>query len=467
MTQFIGRFHPLLVHLPIGILLIAALFQWMSRREKFRSLQMAGGIALFWGMLMAIFSCITGFLLSQTGEYDQLLVDKHQWFGIGVATISMITYYLHRKNSRWVNGVMGLMVIGMGITGHLGGTLTHGEGYLTSVFSTGGAGKKESTVKPIANVQEAVVYTDIVQPILAGRCYGCHGPSKQKGKLRMDELDLFLKGGKHGKVFVAGKEEESEMVKRLLLPRDDEEHMPPKEKPQPTKREIELLQWWISCGASFDKKVNQLEQPEKVKPLLLALQNGTSATAKTETWIPETPVAKADEAIVKKLKDAGVAIVPVAKGSNYLSANFVAIDTIRETEWKLLASLKAQLIELRTGSGNLTDAGLGQIAGCTTLRKLYLDNTNISDPGLAILKPLVHLQYLNLVNTKVTAKGLLQLTNLPDLSAIYFYKTDISSQDWAALQKAFPKAVLDSGKYRVQFLPGDTSEFKKPAETRK
>lgn len=428
---------------------------------------MATGIALFWGMLMAIVSCITGFLLSQTGEYDESLVDKHQWFGIAVAVISMITYYLQRKNSRWLNRVMGLLVIGVAITGHLGGTLTHGEGYLTNAFLPGTDNKKEPAVKSIANVQEAVAYTDIVQPILASRCYGCHGPSKQKGKLRMDEPDFFLKGGKHGKVFVAGKEQESEMIKRMLLPRQDEEHMPPKEKPQPTRREIELLQWWISCGAPFDKKVNQLEQPEKLKPLLLALQSATSVKEKTENWIPETPVAKADESIVKKLKDAGVAVVPVAKSSNYLSANFVAIDSIKETDWKLLTGLKDQLIELRTGSGNLTDAGLSQIARCTALRKLYLDNTDISDAGLTNLKPLVHLQYLNLVNTKVTAKGLLQLNTLLDLSSIYFYKTAISSQDWTALQKAFPKAVLDSGKYRVQFLPGDTSELKKPIETKK
>ena len=55
-TDFIAHFHPVLVHLPIGILLIAALFQLLSRKEKFQSLNIAVGIALFWGMISAIVS---------------------------------------------------------------------------------------------------------------------------------------------------------------------------------------------------------------------------------------------------------------------------------------------------------------------------------------------------------------------------------------------------------------------------
>ncbi|WP_315820267.1 c-type cytochrome domain-containing protein [Paraflavitalea speifideaquila] len=106
----------------------------------------------------------------------------------------------------------------------------------------------------IANVQEAGAYKEVIQPLLETKCYSCHNKNKQKGGLRMDEQALLLKGGKNGVALTPGKAAESEMMKRLLLPREHDDHMPPKEKPQMSESEIALVHWWIESGASFDKK---------------------------------------------------------------------------------------------------------------------------------------------------------------------------------------------------------------------
>lgn len=135
MTEFIGSFHPLLVHLPIGILLLAALFQLLSLKEKFQSLYPAIGIALFLGMLSAVASCISGLFLSNTDDYDEALIFKHQWFGITVALISIVAWYLNRKKSQHTKWATALMVLLITITGHLGGSITHGSDYLTKTFS--------------------------------------------------------------------------------------------------------------------------------------------------------------------------------------------------------------------------------------------------------------------------------------------------------------------------------------------
>ena len=136
MSEFIGRFHPLLVHLPIGILLLACFFQLLAAREKYSNLQPAIGIALFWGMLSAIASCITGYLLSASGDYDEVLVGRHQWMGISVAVIAVLYYFLQQKKMirqyPWALPV--LLVLAVSITGHLGGSLTHGSDYLTASF---------------------------------------------------------------------------------------------------------------------------------------------------------------------------------------------------------------------------------------------------------------------------------------------------------------------------------------------
>ena len=92
MTEFLGHFHPLLVHLPIGFLLIGLLLQFLSRKEKYVSLKPAIPIVLLWGTVAALVSCITGYLLSISDDYDKTLVSLHMWMGIGVTLVSLMLY---------------------------------------------------------------------------------------------------------------------------------------------------------------------------------------------------------------------------------------------------------------------------------------------------------------------------------------------------------------------------------------
>src|SRR5689334_11697926 len=133
MLESLGHFHVVLVHLPIGILLLACVFQWLERRPKFSSLRIATNIALLIGMICAIFSALTGYFLSFSGDYDESLVITHQWFGISVAAVSIAMFYFHSKASSFKTqvSVSILLFVLIIITGHLGGSLTHGSDYLT------------------------------------------------------------------------------------------------------------------------------------------------------------------------------------------------------------------------------------------------------------------------------------------------------------------------------------------------
>ena len=452
-SEFIGNFHPVLVHLPIGILLLAGLFQLLSLNPKYTGLHAATSIALFWGMICAVASCISGYLLSQSGDYDEELVNTHKWFGITTAFISLIAYLFNRWENvfaKWVILVMVPLVI---VTGHLGGSLTHGSDFLTKGFSnTEDSTAKE--LKPLADVQEANVYADIVQPIFENKCYTCHNKRKKKGGLRLDEPSFILKGGKDGKVIEPGNADESDMIKRILLPRNDEDHMPPKEKPQLKENEIEILHWWVSTGATFDKKTKELAQPEKIKPILLSLQKEIK---KVTPDVPQETVEKADEKAIQKLKQRGIVVLPVAQNSNYLKANFVTVDSVTNSDMVLLLSIKKQLVWLDLSGKEISDSVLLTVSELLNLTRLQLDNTSITDNGLASLRSLVDLQYLNIVGTTVTARGIMQLKNLPHLQAIYLYKTFINSSDWLVLKNSFPKVTLDSGGYFVPILQTDTT----------
>ena len=175
--------------------------------------------------------------------------------------------------------------------------------------------------------------------------------------------------------------------------------------------------------------------------------------------VPGEEVSKGDEGVIKKLKDAGVIIVPVALNSNYLSANFRNAAATDST-LKLLASLHKQMLSLNLGGTLITDAGMSQISKLDNLRKLNLNNTAITDKGLASLKAVSLLQTLNLVGTKVSMAGVLELKNLKGLKSIYLYQTNVTGKDWATLKKTFPRALLDSGGYTVPTLVTDTTVVK-------
>lgn len=457
LPDFIGTFHPLLVHLPVGILLLAAFFQILAQRDKFQSLSSAVSIALLIGMLSAVGSCISGYFLSGSGDYDEALLFKHQWFGIALALISVAAwlsdrYKVQNRMLPW------LMITLIFITGHFGGSITHGSGYLTKAFSSSPE-LTEYERKPIPDVQDAKAYQDIIKPILMAKCYKCHGPEKQKGKLRLDIPDLILKGGKGGQVIKAGNTDDSELIKRILLSKDNEDHMPPVEQPQLTKSELELIHWWVGTGADFDKKVNALVQNDKIKPVLLALESADLKEEIKLSDIPDGEVAAADPKIINELLNRGVALTPVAKNSNYLSANFVAVDALSPQDFKLLEQLKKQLVWLKLGDSDIGDKDLEVVSRLEMLTRLSLERTAITDNGIGVLKNLSHLQYLNLLGTKVSAVGLMKLKGLNKLSQLYLYKTAVSNADFAQLKKIFPKVTIDTGGYKLQFLESDTTEL--------
>lgn len=458
-VDFAGSFHPLLVHLPIGVLLLAALFQLLSQKEKYQSLAPAVSITLFIGMISAIASCISGYLLSTTGDYDEGLIFNHQWSGIALAVISIAAWYLN-KNDRQNTRITVLMVFLIILTGHFGGSITHGSDYLTRAFSAEGSERSGQKRKPIPNVQEAIAYQDIIRPILTSKCYKCHGPDKQKGKLRLDIPDFILKGGKGGQVLIAGNTEESELIKRILLSKESDDHMPPIEQPQLSKMEMDLIHWWIGSGADFNKKVNELAQTEKIKPVLLSLQSEEKPEAEKISDIPEQEVAQADARLIQKLLERGIAVTAVAQNTNYLSANFVAVDSITDKDLQLLEPIKKQLIWLKLGDSDMDDAKLGSIAKLSSLSRLSLERTAVSDAGIELLNGLSKLTYLNLVGTHVTAKGLTKLRSLKELRRIFLYQTVISGAESSQLKKLFPKAVIDTGGYKLQFLESDTVELK-------
>lgn len=467
MQQVLGPFHPVLVHLPIGLLLLAALFQWLLLKPAYEKLQPAIGIILFWGMFFAVLSCITGYLLKQSGEYDESITDQHQWLGISVAVLALAQYLLYRRGtgSRFQRG-MSLLSIGLlTLTGHLGGTITHGEGYLTKGFQK--EADPKAGRKPLADVQSALAYQQVIVPILEDKCYSCHGSSKQKGKLRLDQPEAILKGGKDGKAVVPGDEAKSELLKRIGLAMNDEHHMPPKEKTQLSEQEIALLHWWVKTGADFTQPVKAIPQDETVKALLKKLEGPAEANAERTPDFPSATVKPVAAETIAALRKRGIWVMPVSADVNYVQVNLINADSLTDRDLRLLEPLKDQLVWLKASGKNISDSGAAILSQFPNITRLYLDGTKITNEGLKQLHTLKQLKYLNIVGTSTGKEGVMFLKELPELKYLYAYGTNIQASEWALLKKTFPKLYLDSGGYQVPTLISDTSLVKEAVKSEK
>lgn len=465
MIELIGHFHPLLVHLPIGILLIGLLLQWLSRKPSYAAIQPVLKTIFLAGTITALFSCITGYMLSISDDYDQSLVNWHMWFGIGVLVLSAILYTKEvNPNVQVDKTVLSLaLLITIMITGHLGGSLTHGSDYISKPFGRifSSDSNDVATIKPLPNVQEAVAYNDVIRPILQAKCYSCHNANKKKGGLRMDDITLLMKGGKNGKVIDLDISDSSEMLQRLLLPVDNEDHMPPKEKPQPSESQVALIHWWLSSRADFTKKVKELPQPDLVKPMLLALQQPV-INNEIKPIIPAKPVKKADEKVLEQLSNNGIAFLPVAQNSNYLSVTIADKKNLSKKDIEQFEKMKDQLIWLKIENAVLDDESAKMIGKLSNLMRLNLSGCKLTGKGWQELQQLKSLEYMNLVGSNAEGSNIAALEPNKKLRSIYLFGSNVKPGDVGMLQKLFPKTTIDTGNYHVPTLLTDTTKVLPP-----
>jgi mono/diheme cytochrome c family protein len=99
--------------------------------------------------------------------------------------------------------------------------------------------KKPEPAKPLTAAQKAE-YAKVIQPMFDAHCVSCHGPKKEKGKLRLDSLEFTLKGGKNP-TFVIGKPDSSMLLSRVFLDRTAGDVMPPKAEKPMTEKQKEAL----------------------------------------------------------------------------------------------------------------------------------------------------------------------------------------------------------------------------------
>ena len=133
-------------------------------------------------------------------------------------------------------------------------TMGIGAALGVSLLTLQAADKKVDTSKlPPPSDKKGVTYAADIKPIFEKSCVKCHGPEKQKAKLRLDTLEAALKGGEDGKVIEPGDSANSMLVHNIAHIGDEDMFMPPPENkdkiPPLTKEQVSLIRAWIDQGA--------------------------------------------------------------------------------------------------------------------------------------------------------------------------------------------------------------------------
>jgi uncharacterized membrane protein len=277
---FLGRLHPLLVHLPIGFLVLLGTLESLARLRQFHRANACAGYVSALLVPAAAVSAACGWLLATSGEYDGNTLRFHRWLGVTTVLLCVLVAIAHsRQWTRIYTLTLYSSLLLLVLTSHFGGLLTHGNDYLARYAPVPLKvllGRQTATSGAEIVHRGKGAFPLLVQPVLQARCTACHNQEKHKGGLRLDTFEWLRKGGENGPVVVAGKAADSPMFKRLLRPAEDEDHMPPTGKPQPTPEEIALLGWWIDAGAPSDATLDDLHPPPAIRRAMERLGRNTN-----------------------------------------------------------------------------------------------------------------------------------------------------------------------------------------------
>ena len=255
--------------------------------------------------------------------------------------------------------LFGVSVLIVGLTGHYGGQITHGEEYLSIPV----AEEKEASI----NLDSIQLYSQAVAKIFDKKCVSCHNFSKRKGELALHQPQAILEGGERGMPYLVGNSMESRIIEYAALPLEDDLHMPPKGRPQLTSTELKILAYWIDQGGHFEGTASFESLPQQVQ---------TSFAQFLPKELPDVSPLKAS--VLLDLQQAGFRITSYTADTPFIQAKFKG-ETLDRSAIKVLLKAAEQLVELELSNFELPDRFWEEVESFQNLLKLKLNETNTED----------------------------------------------------------------------------------------
>ena len=443
----LGRFHPLIIHLPIGFIVLGVLIDLNKNNLKWS--KEALQFIFFWASITGIFSIITGYLQYQKEGYLWETIQGHLIAGI-LTVILSFTFYLYLKRNLVFKSIKTRFftfghILLLTITGHLGGNITHGEDHLKEPFNNlVGISSliEENAIRYYDDFAEKPVFTNLIQPLLDDKCVKCHNDKKSKGGLKMHTIESLKQGGKSGNVLNFENPELSEILIRIHLPEQDKKHMPPSSGKQFSREEINVLSQWINQGSSFSQKLNEFNIDDN-------LVNYFFTTEKP--FYPKNNLPQPDGQIIKNIQSKNILILPINKGAIFFSISTINFPDFNDKNLSFLEKIKDNIVNLDLSNSKVTDSIFSNLKSYSNLTVLKLSNTKITGNSINQLSLLPNLKRLYLVNTSFQEKFIGDLIQFKNLENVYLFqeKNPLQTPSIIPMEKL---SIFDFGNYNFEDL---------------
>jgi hypothetical protein len=453
LLQVAGNLHPIFLHLPIGAFIYLALAEAWNLLDKafFKRHQIRGALpVLLFGTTTAVLAAFVGLLLYLQGDYSGDLIELHLNWGIGFAISALIVLccaVFFGEHSRFYRVVLLVTAALVSVAGHWGGLITHGDPLQPLIDA-------RKTAVPAKAPEEILTY-EVVDTIFVSKCYDCHAVNtKQKGGLLMDSYEALLLGGDDGEVLVPGDLERSRLSTYLHLPLEDDLHMPPEGKPQPSAREIEMIDQWIQAGASPDRRLLDEGLPAELQAWAIDYMQSTAVPEETgdepATGV-EAPALPADfQARIDRFEQvAENSITRTGPAGDQLVFSAVnARSHFDDRALDQLEPLAAYLVKADLSKTKVSADAVGQLVQhAPNLQRLNLAETGVGSQWIHSPEDLPQLESLVLFGTPLTPDAIPRLRQLTHLRALYLPRTGLDAASVEALREALPECQVVADDY--------------------
>ncbi len=457
---FVGTLHPAVLHFPIALGIVAAIVELWGAVRRDPGPSSFALTAVWFAAIVAVVTATSGWFNAEfLNQGLSLNLFLHRWIGIAAAVLLIVLAIsgsiIRARPKTSLSGAWRMALLAtagaLGFTGHLGGSMVYGDGYITDALwaaidqteksqrdSAANAAKAQlgivetpqvatavseiavpAPVSPApvvlsAGGKSSVDFSKQIVPILTANCYECHGNGKHKGGVHLDDWKWMTTERKGEWAVKPGDPAASLLVTNIELPESDDSAMPPTGK-RVSSADIALIREWIVQGASPGDVVS----PGAVSDNRWSLPERSLTPDELARIQAQTPV----------MAQFGVTVQPLAQGSSNFEANAsLAAPPIGDAQVEKLVSLADFLVVLNLANSAISDLVGSFIVQFQSLRVIRIDHTQAGDQVAERLAGMQKLESINFVATKLTDAGLASLTKLKSLRRLYIWSSETTPE---------------------------------------
>ena len=479
---FVGTLHPAVLHFPIALGIVAAIVELWGAVRRDPGPSSFALTAVWFAAIVAVVTTTSGWFNAEfLNRGLSLNLFLHRWIGIASAalliTLAISGSIIRARPKASLSGAWRMVLLAtagaLGFTGHLGGSMVYGDGYITDALwsaidqteksqrdSAVNAAKAQlgivetpqvatavsatavSETAVLASVSPAPVvlsaggkspvdFTMQIVPILTANCYECHGNGKHKGGVHLDDWKWMTTERKGEWAVKPGDPAASLLVTNIELPESDDSAMPPTGN-RVSSADIALIREWIVQGASAGNGIS----PGAVSDNRWSLPERSLTADELARIQAQTPV----------MAQFGVTVQPLAQGSSNFEANAsLAAPPIGDAQVEKLVSFADFLVVLNLANSAISDLVGSIIVQFQSLRVIRIDHTQAGDQVAERLAGMQKLESINFVATKLTDAGLASLTKLKSLRRLYIWSSQTTPEGSKQFRIARPDVQLIDG----------------------